>query len=120
MTSSHGAGELLSADWVELAVEAWRIQQWAASYEGSPVVRIPARAARVVEELIRRHGVSFHDQRGQPYHDGLAVEVVDRQSGDGPAIVVETIRPLVVRDGVVLVPAQVVVGPSPADETGGE
>ena len=96
---------------VEIAVEWWRLDRWAA---GPDEARLVARhVARRLSQLLEHHGVEVLDLTGKPYEAGLAVEVLDsiRDPGapTGRATVDETVSPIVLWKGAVVRQGQVVM-----------
>jgi hypothetical protein len=96
---------------VEIAVQWWRLDRWAA---GPDEARLVARhVARRLSQLLEHHGVEVLDLTGKPYDAGLAVEVVDSIRDPlapvGHETVDETVSPIVLWRGAVVRQGQVVM-----------
>jgi hypothetical protein len=96
---------------VEIAVQWWRLDRWAA---GPDEARLVARhVARRLSQLLEHQGVEVLDLTGRPYDAGLAVEVVDSIRDPlapvGHETVDETVSPIVLWRGTVVRQGQVVM-----------
>ena len=99
---------------VTLAVEHWRLTEWLTGIGGDTAATAgPARhALRRIADLLARQKVEVRPLTGHPFDAGLAARVVDTTDDPslppGTAVVAETVSPLVLIDGRVARPADVV------------
>ena len=97
----------------DLAVDSWRLQQWA-FVNGHEKERVVARqASRALSSFLSGIGFETYDLAGQPYDPGLAVEVVDSEEDadalTGSARIQEMLAPIVLRNGELIRAGQVAV-----------
>jgi molecular chaperone GrpE (heat shock protein) len=94
-----------------LATECWRLgQRLDRVREASELKPVRESLARI-DDIFAENQIQTIDHEGQPYDPGLLVEVLHEREGDGPRIILETVRPTVTLAGQVIQHAQVVVGP---------
>lgn len=102
-----------------LAAETWRLRRrlGRAEEQGAPddVLRPLRDSISRIEDVFVEFKVQTVEHEGEPYDPGLQVEVLHAREGDGPTMIVETIRPTIVLDGRVLQQGQVVIGPAEGD-----
>jgi len=111
VTSREGLLELPVASIADLAVQWWRLARWAAGVDEARLV--PRHVARRFSRFLEEHGIEVVDLTGKPYEAGLAVEVLESFSDpcapDGSEMVEETISPIVLWKGSVILHGQVVM-----------
>ena len=99
----------------DLAIECWRLGRWLRGAERDKT-RLPVRhVARKLERFLAECGIEIEDPEGEPYADGLAVEiveVVDDERTASPSVA-ETLRPIVLWRGRVVREGQVVLRRKP-------
>jgi hypothetical protein len=104
-----------SQKWAEpiiarLATEFWRLNRRVSTSGDPGEVRVQDSLARIWD-IFAEHEVQAVDHDGQPYDPGLRVEVLHQRIGDGPLVILETVRPTITLSGRILQHGQVVVGP---------
>ncbi len=95
---------------VELAVDWWRLERWAAGSDGAATHA--RHVARRLGRFLSERGLSVVDLTGRPYEPGLAVEVIDvvgEGAAGGAGLIDETVAPVVLWRGSVVRHGQVVV-----------
>ncbi len=119
-TSSEPADVVSKNDAVlfDLCTEIWRLKKKVAAemqsggLSGSQVPRYIQRIDRALESA----NVLIHDHVGEKYLPGQAVKVISVQQCDdipaGQERVIETVKPTIYRDGVVVKQGEVVIGTS--------
>ncbi len=115
----------LSTDFfVALVDELWRltgrIDRLAADGRADENVRLLRDSHRRLGELLESVGVTIVDYSGQPYVEGTRFDIAYMSDGTDPGeplVVRETLRPGVFWQGVLIRPAQVVLGQSEGKPT---
>jgi hypothetical protein len=104
-----------------LAAEAWRLRRRLIRVEeqraGDDVLRPLRESMSRIEDVLAEFKVQMLEHEGESYDPGLQIEVLHAREGEGPTVIVETIRPTILLDGRVLQHGQVVIGPSERDTT---
>lgn len=95
---------------VRLATEFWRLSRRVQRSGDSDELRLRDSIARI-DDVFAEHDVHAVDHDGQLYDPGLQVEVLHQRAGDGPLVILETVRPTITLAGRILQHGQVVVGP---------
>lgn len=95
---------------VDMAVESWRLEKWAADVRDAIAPRhVARRFARLLKEL----GIESVDLTGRPYDAGLAAEVLEKRQAvhdtQSDTVIEETVSPIVTLRGAVIRHAQVVI-----------
>jgi molecular chaperone GrpE (heat shock protein) len=102
-----------------LASEMWRLRRRLERAEQAAADDQRLRPLRDsvtrLDDILAEFRVELIEHDGQPYDPGLQVEVLHAREGEGPTVIVETIRPTVLLGGRVLQQGQVVIGPSSID-----
>lgn len=102
-----------------LAAETWRLRRRLGRAEEQGVADDALRPLRDsisrLEDVFAEFKVQTIEHEGESYDPGLQVEVLHAREGDGPTVIIETIRPTIVLDGRVLQHGQVVIGPAAGD-----
>ena len=93
-----------------LATEFWRLNRRVSRSGDDGDVNVRDSLSRI-NDVFAEHEVHAIDHDGEPYDPGLQVEVLHQRSGDGPLVILETIRPTITLAGRILQHGQVVVGP---------
>lgn len=110
-------GDLQTSDFtVHVAIEVWRLRRRAdrlAHDVGEDAMKGVRDSVRRLDDLLARYQVEALDHSGEPYHEGLRLDIlhVDGESKpDRPLRVLETVRPTVQVAGRVLTTGQVILG----------
>lgn len=93
-----------------LATEFWRLGR-RVQKSGDPVALGVQDSIARIDDVFAEHHVRTVDHDGQLYDPGLQVEVLHQRDGDGPLVILETVRPTITLAGRILQHGQVVVGP---------
>lgn len=103
---------------VKVAEEVWRlgkrIDRAARSVGEEPLRGVRDSLVRL-QDTLTRHQVRVEDHQGQPYHEGLRLDILSVEGGsDLDALwVLETVRPTVLVDDQVLGTGEVILGSHP-------
>lgn len=102
-----------------LAAEVWRLQRRLARAEeqaaDSETLRPLRDSVTRLQDVFAEYDVQVLEHEGEAYDPGLQVEVLHAREGDGPTVIVETIRPSILLNGRVLQQGQVVIGPAASE-----
>ena len=103
----------MSLDISELALSYWRMANWV---DKANVERKMAAnsALRQMKQYLQDEGIELFDFIGQKYDSGLAVDVLGSESKrDVPEeelIIIETVRPAILKNGNIIKYGQVILG----------
>lgn len=96
--------------------EMWKARRWVgetkAEQDAEKSARLGRRHLERAVERLSSTGVTVHDFDGQPYDEGMQLQVLAFQHTPGlsESIVLETVTPAVIRDHRVIQEAEVIVG----------
>jgi hypothetical protein len=120
----NGAVEVGLSALTDLAVDCWRLQNWA-FVRGHEKERVVARqVSRALSSFLSEIGLETCDLAGQPYDPGLAVEVVDSEEDatapNGSVKIQEMLAPIVLRNGKLVRVGQVALSRGMSDSEAGK
>lgn len=101
---------------IDLSIAYWRLEKWVCA---APVERKMAAESslRTIREFLDENKVKVIDLTGQPYDQGLSVEVMyyeDEDSEDDKTpVITEMMSPIIIQDGNVIKFGQVVIAKNP-------
>lgn len=101
---------------IDLAIAYWRLEKWVAA---APVERKMAAESslRTFQEFLNENKLKVIDLTGQPYDQGLSVEVMyyeDEDSDDDKTpTITEMMSPIIIQDGNVIKFGQIVIAKNP-------
>ncbi|HJR09482.1 MAG TPA: hypothetical protein VJ842_19630 [Pyrinomonadaceae bacterium] len=110
------------ASLVELAIEAWRLEQWIAAMPPEKTASKVRHVARRLQKFLSERELSALDLTGQKYEPGMAVEVLEAFADDDvrgdEKLITEMVAPIILWRGRVVRHGQVVVKQGGAGASG--
>lgn len=104
----------------ELALAFWRLSKWVESAEVEHKMAANS-ALRQIKKYLDSNNIEVIDYLGQQYDSGFAIDVLGRKSGEElqeeDLVIVETVRPIILKDGEVIKYGQVFLGVPSTEQT---
>ena len=116
----HTEGIIVSVNEIaDLAIEFWRLRQWMITIGHEKQMAPLRHYYREMEQFLAACHVEIIDLVGREYDAGMAVDIIDSISataGMGQTMIVETVSPLVIRNGQVIRYGKIITQGSFTDE----
>ena len=122
-TPAHNAPIVQVSSLVEIAIETWRVGDRLKKLQVLANKEDPAIGFSIekIQHVLKEMGVEIKDPTGEPYHEGLVLDVLtfDYGSGESPTnrVVQETVSPAIFYKGKLVKMAKVIVGSAGGQES---
>lgn len=101
---------------IDLSIAYWRLEKWVCAVSVERKMAAES-SLRTIKEFLDENKVTVIDLTGQPYDQGLSVEVMyyeDEDSEDDKTpVITEMMSPIIIQDGSVIKFGQVVIAKNP-------